>query len=374
MSRIIRRRTKVVQIGKFSIGGNNPIAIQSMTKTKTADVERTVKQIKELELTGCEIVRLAVKDLQDAKAIRKIKDEVNSPIVADIHFNWRLAIDAIDNGIDKIRLNPGNIYKREEIREIAKAAKLNRIPIRVGVNSGSLRVRKFASSQVRNSQPDKMVKDALDYIKILEGFKFFDIVVSLKASNILDTIEAYRKMAKLCDYPFHLGVTATGLPLEGLIKSSIAQGALLLEGIGDTIRISLTDEPKKEVSVAKIILASLGFRSFGPEIISCPTCGRCEVDLLSMIKKLETALASWPVGQFNRQTGKPANRQTGKLIKVAVMGCVVNGPGEAKEADLGIAFGKNQGLLFRNGKAIKKLPFSDCINALLKEMEALNAL
>ena len=290
--KIARRKAKIIRIGSVAIGGNNPVAIQSMTKSETSDIEKTVKQIKELEGAGCSIVRLAIKDNQDASALRKIKENVNLPIVADIHFNWRLALSAIDNGADKIRLNPGNIYKKNELREIARAAKLNHIPIRVGVNSGSLKSHRVSKSASHQSQADKMVESALDYIRILEGFKFFDIVVSLKASNTLDTIEAYRKIAKLCDYPLHLGVTATGSPYTGAIKSAIAIGALLLEGIGDTIRVSLTEECVREVSAAKIILESLELRKFGPAIISCPTCGRCEVDLVRIVKELEDRLST----------------------------------------------------------------------------------
>ncbi len=324
------------------------MVIQSMTKSKTSDIEKTVKQIKDLENVGCEIVRLAVKDFHDARALKKIKNKVNIPLVADIHFDWRLAIEAINNGVDKIRLNPGNIYKKDQIREIVAAAKARHIPIRVGVNSGSLRAKRCSV--------DKMVSSAKDYIKVLEHLKFRDIVVSLKASNVLDTIEAYRKMSEVCDYPLHLGVTATGSPFKGAIKSSVAIGALMSEGIGDTIRVSLTDNPKREVSAAKAILESLELRNFGPEIISCPTCGRCEVDLVKIVDELEKRLSS--VG----------NKFSGKPIKVAIMGCVVNGPGEAKEADIGIAFGKDDGLVFKNGKAIKKISNSCCVNYLLKEI------
>jgi len=351
--RIIRRKAKTVKIGNVHIGGNHPVAIQSMAKTKTADVEDTIKQIKELEKAGCEIVRLAVRDARDAKALKKIKSRTGIPIVADIHFDWRLALEAIDSGVDKIRLNPGNIYRKEQVKEIARVAKLACIPIRVGVNSGSLRNRQSSVSSA-------MTKSALDYVKILEGLGFDDIVVSLKASNILDTIEAYRKISRLCDYPLHLGVTATGSPNSGAIKSSIALGSLLLAGIGDTIRISLTDDPVEEVRAARAILESLGLRRFGPQIISCPTCGRCEVDLVKIVKELEKRLST-------------VNCQLSTLpAKVAVMGCVVNGPGEAKEADIGLAFGKKEGLLFRNSRPIKKVPFSNCISTLLKEMEALN--
>jgi len=356
MAEIKRRKTKTVRIGNISIGGNNPVAIQSMAKASTSDIAKIVRQIKELDNAGCEIVRLAVKDNSDVKALRIIKRKVKVPLVADIHFDWRLAIGAIDAGVDKIRLNPGNIYKKDEIREIAKAAKLARIPIRVGVNSGSL---KGPRPTAHGSQPpaDKMVKSALDYIRILEKLKFYDIVVSLKASNISDTIEAYRRMGGLCDYPFHLGVTATGSPYSGTIKSGIALSILLLEGIGDTIRVSLTDKPEAEVRAAKSILEAIGLRCFGPEIISCPTCGRCEVDLVKIVKELENKLTT----HYSLLTTAPP--------KVAVMGCIVNGPGEAREADLGVAFGKKDGLLFKKGKSIKKISYDNCVNILLSELQ-----
>ena len=331
------------------------MAIQSMTKTGTSDIEKTVRQIRELENAGCEIVRLAVKDNRDAKALRIIKRRVDVPLVADIHFDWRLAIEAIDAGADKIRLNPGNIYKKDEIREIAKAAKLARIPIRVGVNSGSLKNHKPQAAGLK-PRVDKMVKSALDYIKILEGFKFYDIVVSLKASDIFDTIEAYRRMSGLCDYPFHLGVTATGSPYSGTIKSGIALSILLLGGIGDTIRVSLTDKPEAEVRAAKSILEAIGLRCFGPEVISCPTCGRCEVDLVSIVKELENKLSTV---NYRLSTRPP---------KVAVMGCIVNGPGEAREADMGVAFGRKEGLLFKKGKAVRKVTLANCADILLKEI------
>lgn len=362
---IKRRNTKVIKIGKVYIGGKHSIAIQSMAKTKTSDIENTIKQVTRLANAGCDIVRLAVKDAADARAIKKIKRKVNLPLVADIHFDWRLALEAIDNGADKIRLNPGNIHKKEQIREIAKAARLAGIPIRVGLNSGSLPNAKRkapaspAGRQSARRITEVMVKSALDYIKILEGFKFRDIVVSLKASDILDTIEAYRRMSRLCDYPMHLGLTATGLPFKGAIKSAIAIGALLSEGIGDTIRVSLTDNPEEEIKAARAILEALNLRHFGPRIISCPTCGRCEVDLLKIVKELENRLTTYDL------------RLTASPLKVAIMGCVVNGPGESKEADIGIAFGKKDGLLFRNGKAIKKVPFNECIDILLKEIAAL---
>ncbi len=354
--KIQRRRAAVVKIGNIRIGGNNPVAIQSMVKAKTSHTAAVIRQLEVLKLAGCEIARLAVKDREDARAIKTIKQSSKLPLVADIHFDWQLALAAIDSGVDKIRLNPGNIYRREQVKEIARAAKVNHIPIRVGLNSGSLPEIKSQKAKSKNTA-DKMVKAGLGYIKILEGCGFHSIVISLKASNILDTVEAYRKMAKVCGYPFHLGVTATGLPASGAIKSSIAIGALLLDGIGDTIRVSLTDIPQEEVRVAKAILEALSLRKFGPEVISCPTCGRCEVNLVKLIKTLENRLST--------VNFPPSTRP----MKLAVMGCVVNGPGEARQADIGVAFGKEEGLLFKKGKPVKKICFNDCINILLKEVK-----
>jgi len=355
--KIKRHKTRMIKIGSLRIGGGYPIAIQSMAKVKTSQTAEAVSQIKELEACGCEIVRLAIKDALDAKALKIIKAKVKIPIVADIHFDWRLALAAIESGADKIRLNPGNIYKTEQIREVASAAKSAGIPIRVGVNSGSLKGKRVG----HKPQAAVMVSSVLNYIRILERFKFHDIVISLKASTVLDTIEAYQNMANLCDYPLHLGVTATGLPKQGMIKSSIACGALLSQGIGDTLRISLTDEPKEEVAAAKAILQALSLRNFGPQIISCPTCGRCEVDLVRIVRDLESKL----------QALSPKLQAT-KPLKVALMGCVVNGPGEAKEADLGVAFGKGQGLLFQAGRPIKKVSLNNCVEVLLNKMGAGN--
>lgn len=349
---IARRKAITLKLGNIFIGGNHPVAIQSMTKTKTSDIKATIRQIKELEGAGCEIVRLAVRNSLDASALSKIKKAVKIPLVADIHFNWRLAIEAIDSGVDKIRLNPGNIYKKEELREIVSALKSAKIPLRVGVNSGS--VKEYNSKRL--SMPDRLVACALDYIKALEGFSFYDIVISLKASNVLDTVEAYERIAKRCDYPLHLGVTATGLPYAGAIKSSIALGSLLMKGIGDTFRVSLTDKPQQEVAVAKIILESLLLRRFGPQIISCPTCGRCEVDLQKIARDLELRISD------------SGRKLYAKPLKVAIMGCVVNGPGEAKEADIGVAFGKKEGLLFKKGKLVRKISSGECVDTLIKEI------
>lgn len=354
---ITRRKTKVVRIGNIKIGGGNPIAVQSMLKVPTSNIKAAISQMHDLESAGCDIIRLAVKDNADALAVKLIKKEARAPLVADIHFNWKLAIQAIDNGIDKIRLNPGNISKPDEIREIVNACKCRGIPIRVGLNSGSLpqatsRKLQAASCSIR------MVDAALHYIKLLEDQHFNNIVVSLKASNIFDTIDAYRRLSRLCSYPLHLGVTASGLASEGIIKSSIAIGGLLAEGIGDTIRVSLTATPVQEVKASQAILKALRLRPFGPEIISCPTCGRCEVDLVNLVKEFEKKL-------YNTDRHRGLSLQA---PKVAVMGCVVNGPGEAKEADIGIAFGKEDGLLFKKGKPVRKVSLKNCVRVLMKEI------
>ncbi len=351
---IKRRKSRVIKIGNLLIGGKNPIAIQSMTKTKTSDVESTVRQIMQLQDAGCQIVRLAVKDPADAAALKKIKARVKLPLVADIHFSYRLALAAIENGADKIRLNPGNIDKPKEIETVIRALKLADIPLRIGLNSGSVK----DTGPRKSSMTDKLVAACLDYVKKIERLKFDKIVISLKANNVMDTVEAYRKMAKVCNYPLHLGVTATGAPYNGIIKSSIALGALLLEGIGDTIRVSLTDNPLEEVRAAKCILESLLLYDSPVRLISCPTCGRCEVDLISVVKDLEDKLAV------------KAYKRSGDTLKVAVMGCVVNGPGEAKEADLGVAFGKNHGILFSRGKIVRKIPVKDCAQVLLEGIKS----
>lgn len=357
--RIKARKSREVNIGSVSIGAGNPIAIQSMAKTFTKDVPATLAQIKRLEKAGCEIVRLAIKDFQDAAAIKRIKRQARLPLVADIHFDWRLAILSIESGIDKIRLNPGNIYKPQQLKHIIDAAKDAAIPIRIGVNSGSLRPLK---QRRMGELPicDIMVKEVTDYLRFFEKRRFYNLVISLKASNIFDTVAAYEKMAKVCDYPFHLGLTASGLHLEGLVKSSIAIGALLLKGIGDTIRVSLTDNPEAEVRVARSILQNLQLRSFAPQIISCPTCGRCEVDLIKAVK------------DFDNRLSRLGHELKDNHSTVALMGCVVNGPGEAREADYGIAFGKKEGLLFKKGKAVKKIKYKDCIDVLIKELKRYN--
>lgn len=350
---ITRRKTREIKVGHLRIGGGAPISVQAMAKTSTGDVSKTIKQIKGLEKTGCEIVRLAVKDMASAQAIKEIKKKTDIPLVADIHFHYQLALEAIKNGIDKIRLNPGNIYKKKQLFEIVSLAKKKKIPIRVGINSGS--VPRGSTSLV-----DAMVKCARDYIQELEGMDFYDIVISLKTSSILENIEVYRKMAQVCDYPFHLGLTATGPFDSGVVKSSLGIGMLLAEGIGDTVRVSLTGAPEKEVLVAKDILQSLGLRNFQPELISCPTCGRCEVDLLKVVSTIEKKMEDM---RFDSNGNK--------VSRIAIMGCFVNGPGEAAGADLGIAFGKNLGLVFKKGKVIKRLPELQAIDFIVKEMRKL---
>jgi len=349
---IKRRKAKVIKIGNCLIGGKNAIAIQSMVKTKTSDLDGTVKQIKQLEAAGCQIVRLAIKDSSDSAALKKIKAKVKLPLVADIHFSYRLALAAIENGADKIRLNPGNIDKPKEIETIVSALKMAKIPLRIGLNSGSVK----ELGPRKSAMTDKLVASCMDYVRRIEKLKFNNLVISLKANNVLDTLEAYRKVAKLCSYPLHLGVTATGAPYQGIIKSGIAIGALLLEGIGDTIRVSLTDKSVEEVKAAKCILESLGLYNSGFQIISCPTCGRCEVDLVSIVKELEDKL---PTTDYRLPT---------KPVKLAIMGCVVNGPGEAKEADLGVAFGKKEGILFSRGKIIRRISPKCCVGILLEEI------
>jgi len=350
---IVRRKCKVVKIADVPIGGRYPVAIQSMTKTRTSDVENTVKQINQLKDAGCQIVRLAINDFEDAAALKRIKAKVKLPLVADIHFNFRLAIAAIESGADKIRLNPGNIDKKQEIGEVVAALKAAKIPLRIGLNSGSVK-----ETGLKNSpMSDKLVFSCMSYIKIIERFKFNNIVISLKANNVLDTLDAYRKISRACDYPLHLGLTATGSVYSGIIKSSVALGALLLDGIGDTIRVSLTEKPVEEVRAAKCILESLGLRSCGPQVISCPTCGRCKVNLVGIVKELEDKLSA----AHYRPLPKP--------IKLAIMGCVVNGPGEAKEADIGVAFGIREGVLFKRGKIVRKITPGDCVRVVLDELK-----
>ncbi len=331
---------KEIKIGNVIIGGNNPIAIQSMTTTPARDVYGTVDQIKRLVSAGCDIVRVTVPDLESAKSIRKIKDEVKVNLVADIHFDYKLAVESIINGVDKVRLNPGNIGENWKILEVAKAAKDHSVPIRVGSNSGSLK--KEYLVKYGRVTVDGLIQSALDEIRLLEKNGFEDIVVSIKSSNVKDVIQANERISKIISYPLHLGVTEAGPYDTSIVKSSIAIGHLLLEGIGSTIRISITDDPVKEVFAAERILKAIGLKK-GLDIISCPTCGRTEVDLIDIVNELELELRPYK----------------NKNIKVAVMGCVVNGPGEAKEADIGIAGGKDAFVVFRSGKIIGKMSPAD---------------
>lgn len=337
---------RVVKVGNILIGGNNGVIIQSMTNTETSHVEATVKQIEELEKAGCQMVRMTINTPAAAEAIREIKKRVNIPLVGDIHFDYKLALLAMENGIDKLRINPGNIGRDENVEAVVEMAKKKSIPIRIGVNSGS--IEKNILEKYGHPTADAMVESALYHVSLLEKFGFHDIVLSLKASNLKMMVEAYRKIDKLTEYPLHLGVTEAGTAFQGTIKSAIGIGSLLLDGIGDTIRVSLTEDPVEEIKVAKEILKVLGLRE-GVEIVSCPTCGRTEIDLIGLAKAVEKEFKD---ENFN--------------LKIAVMGCVVNGPGEAKEADYGVAGGKGVGLLFKKGEIIKKVSEKDILIELRK--------
>lgn len=354
---IKRRNTKTVTVGSVKIGSRYPVSIQSMVKTAPVDVSATVKEIKALEKEGCEIVRVAVKSMDDARALGRIKAKIDIPLVADIHFNWRLALEALARGVDCLRLNPGNIYGDGEVGQIARAAKKRRVPIRVGVNAGSLRniKRRMQNTKLENL----MVSCAIDYIRMLEDFNFYNIIVSLKASDVNTTVNAYRRLAGLCRYPFHLGITASGLPREGTVKSAIGIGTLLLEGIGDTIRVSLTGSALEEVAVAKEILQALKLRHFNLDIIACPGCGRAEIDVVKIAGELEQKVRNV---RFNLKLTRP--------MKVAIMGCEVNGPGEALDADIGIAGGKECAALFKNGRIIKRIKDSQIVDVILSSIRS----
>ena len=334
------------------MGGGAPISVQSMTKTDTRDVSSTIRQIKKLEKAGCEIIRVAVPDMKAANALPQITRKINIPLVADIHFDYKLALKALDSGVDKLRINPGNIGTKWKVKEIVKAASERKIPIRIGVNAGS--VPRDILTKYKEVSAKALVDAAVRHIKILEDLNFNDIVVSVKAFDVPTTIQAYELISKKTDYPLHLGITEAGLPQTGSVRSALGIGLLLAQGIGDTIRVSLTGDPTEEVRVGQEILKSLNLRDYGPTIISCPTCGRCEIDLISLTKKVE-------------QKVKNINAP----LKIAVMGCVVNGPGEARYADVGIAGGKSYGLLFRKGKIIGKVKEEDLVQALLDETENL---
>lgn len=344
-----RKITRKVKVGSVYVGGDSNISIQSMTNTDTRDAKKTLEQIKELYVAGCEIIRCAVPDMKSADSLKEICENSPIPVVADIHFDYRLALKAIENGVSALRINPGNIGTVERVKSVVEAAKTRNIPIRIGVNSGSLE--KHILERDGKPTANGLVESALTHVKILEELDFFDIVISIKSSDVPMMIEAYRLMSEKCNYPLHLGVTESGTVFRGTIKSTLGIGTLLAEGIGDTIRVSLTSDPVEEIKVAKEILKSLGLRKGGIEFVSCPTCGRTQINLIKIAEEVEKRL----------ETCK-------KDIKVAVMGCVVNGPGEAREADIGIAGGNGEGLIFKKGQIVKKVKEDQLVEELIKEI------
>ncbi len=346
-----RNETKVIAIGNVKIGGGNPVAIQSMTNTKTEDVKATVEQILALEKAGCEIIRCAVPTMEAAEALKEIKKQIHIPLVADIHFDYRLAIAAIENGADKIRINPGNIGSEERVRAVVEKAREYQVPIRVGVNSGSLE--KELVEKYHGVTAEGIVESALDKVHMIEKMGYDNIVVSIKSSDVLMCVKAHELIAKECPYPLHVGITESGTIASGNIKSSVGLGIILHQGLGDTIRVSLTGDPIEEIKSAKLILKTLGLRKGGIEVVSCPTCGRTKIDLIGLANKVETMVTEFPELD----------------IKVAVMGCVVNGPGEAKEADIGIAGGIGEGLLIKKGEIVKKVKEEELLSVLREELE-----
>ena len=347
-----RKKTRQIHIGSVAIGGGAPISVQSMTNTKTTDTEATVQQIKALTAAGCDIVRLAVPDMAAAENLGNIIKEVNLPLVADIHFDYKLALEAIRQGISGLRLNPGNIGGEEKVRAVVQEAKAHGIPIRIGVNAGSLD--KKILEKHGGVTPEGLVESALQHVRILEQQGFYDMKISLKAHDVPMTLAAYRLMSEKVDYPLHLGITEAGTPNTGIIKSAVGIGSLLAEGIGDTFRISLTGDPVVEVKVANEILKALGLKEYGPTLVACPTCGRTSIDLPAIAAQVEKKLEGIT-----------------EPIEVAVMGCVVNGPGEARGADVGIAGGKGEGLVFRKGEIVRKVPESELVTELFKEIDAI---
>ena len=348
-----RDHTKTVQIGDRVIGGGNPILIQSMTNTRTEDVEATVAQIERLARAGCEIVRCTVPTMEAALALKEIRERITIPLVADIHFDYRMASAAMENGADKIRINPGNIGSRERIKAVTDTARERNIPIRVGVNSGSLE--KELIEKYHGVTAEGIVESALDKVKVIEDLGYDNLVVSIKSSDVMMCARAHELIADQTDHPLHVGITEAGTLFSGNIKSAVGLGLILSKGIGDTVRVSLTGDPVEEIKSAKLILRTLGLRKGGIEVVSCPTCGRTKIDLISLANQVETMAAEFPLD-----------------IKVAVMGCVVNGPGEAREADIGIAGGVGEGLLIRHGEVVKKLPEGELLDALRKELENWN--
>ena len=347
---MFRDQTKVIKIGDKVIGGGNPILIQSMTNTPTEDVSATVAQIHRLEEAGCEIIRCTVPSIEAAKALKEIKKQIHIPLVADIHFDYKMAIAAMENGADKIRINPGNIGNRDKVLAVVEAAKERDIPIRVGVNSGSLE--KQLIEKYKGVTAQGIVESAMEKVHLIEDLGYDNLVVSIKSSDVCMSIKAHKILAKQCIYPIHVGITESGTVWSGNIKSGIGLGVILYEGIGDTIRISLSGDPVEEVKSGKLVLRTLQLRKGGIEVVSCPTCGRTKIDLISLANQVETLAAGYPLN-----------------IKIAVMGCAVNGPGEAKEADLGIAGGIGEGLLIKKGEIIRKIPESEFISALKYELD-----
>ena len=345
-----REQTKVIRIGDRLIGGGNPILIQSMTNTRTEDVEATVAQIKRLTEAGCEIIRCTVPTLEAAQAIKEIKKQITIPLVADIHFDYKMAIAAMENGADKIRINPGNIGGKDKVAAVVRVAKERNIPIRVGVNSGSLE--KELVAKYHGVTAEGIVESALDKVHMIEDLDYQNLVISIKSSDVLMCVKAHEILAAQTDYPLHVGITESGTIISGNIKSSIGLALILHQGIGDTIRVSLTGDPVEEIKSAKLILRTLGLRKGGIEVVSCPTCGRTKIDLIGLANQVETLVAGYPLN-----------------IKVAVMGCAVNGPGEAREADIGIAGGIGEGLLIKKGEIIKKVPESELLSVLKEELD-----
>lgn len=346
---MLRMQTKEVKIGSVTIGGAHPVAIQSMTNTKTEDVAATVEQILRLEAAGCEIVRCTVPTMEAAKALKEIKKQIHIPLVADIHFDYKMAIAAIENGADKIRINPGNIGSEERVRAVVEKAKEYGVPIRIGVNSGSLE--KPLLEKYGGVTAEGIVESALDKVHMIESMGYDNLVVSIKSSEVLMCVKAHELIAKQCPYPLHVGITESGTIYSGNIKSSVGLGIILHEGIGNTIRVSLTGDPVEEIRSAKLILKTLGLRKGGIEVVSCPTCGRTQIDLIGLANEVEKMVQEFPLD-----------------IKVAVMGCVVNGPGEAKEADLGIAGGIGEGLLIKKGEIVRKVKEEELLETLRQEL------
>ncbi|MFG6366108.1 flavodoxin-dependent (E)-4-hydroxy-3-methylbut-2-enyl-diphosphate synthase [Schaedlerella sp.] len=347
---MLRQNTKEIRIGDVVIGGNHPVAIQSMTNTKTEDIKGTVEQIHRLEAAGCEIVRCTVPTLEAAEALREIKKNIQIPLVADIHFDYRMAIAAIENGADKIRINPGNIGGEERLRAVVDKAKEHEIPIRVGVNSGSLE--KTLLEKYGAVTAEGIVESALDKVRMIEEMGYDNLVVSIKSSDVMMCVKAHELIAEQCPYPLHVGITEAGTVYSGNIKSSIGLGIILNEGIGNTIRVSLTGDPSEEIRSAKLILKTLGLRKGGIEVVSCPTCGRTQIDLIGLANQVEKMVQEFPLD-----------------LRVAVMGCVVNGPGEAREADIGIAGGKGEGLLIKKGEVVKKVKEEELLETLRRELQ-----